>query len=136
MAKKLTSAQDSIPKQTYFSKNSKGIVSGKSGGDYLIEKMGKKPGKDMVKGLMAKGDKSSAAQAFKSMVAKKAKPNTVKIDSTKKVTPGGSSNPSVIIKKETKIKGIKPIDISKSKNLPKWMKKPIPGVEYKPLPKK
>ena len=95
MAKKLTSAQDSIPKQTYFSKNSKGIVSGKSGGDYLIEKMGKKPGKliekmgkkpgkDMVKGLMAKGDKSSAAQAFKSMVAKKAKPNTVKIDYYKK----------------------------------------------------
>jgi hypothetical protein len=71
-AKKIVSKLDSLPKQTYFSKNSKGIVSGKSGGDYLIEKMGKKP--------------------------------IVKIDSTKKVMPGGGSKPSIIIKKETKIR--------------------------------
>jgi hypothetical protein len=76
MAKKLTAAQDSIPKQTYFS--NKPTLS-------LIEKMGKKS------------------------LIKKAKPDTVKIDSIKKVTPIGGSKPSFTIKKETTIKPAKPI---------------------------
>jgi hypothetical protein len=85
MAKKLTAAQDSIPKQTYFSKTAKGNGLYKSGGDSYIEKMGKKS------------------------LIKKAKPDTVKIDSIKKVTPIGGSKPSFTIKKETTIKPAKPI---------------------------
>ena len=94
MAKKITSAQDSIPKQTYFSKNSKGIVSGKSGGDYLIEKMGKKP--------------KPTAKIDSLLSGKKKVAPSVKIDSTKKVTPIGGSKPSVIIKKQTTVKPAKP----------------------------
>jgi hypothetical protein len=103
MAKKITAAQDSIPKQTYFSKNSKGIVSGKSGGDYLIEKMGKKP--------IAKKDTTSnpILNKINSIVGGKKKvAPSVKVDSTKKVTMGGNSKPSVMIKKQTTVKPTKP----------------------------
>ena len=48
------------------------------------------------------------------MAAKKAKPNTIKIDSTKKVTPIGGSKPSIMIKKQTTVKPAKPI----AKNMP------------------
>jgi hypothetical protein len=92
------------------------------------------PKTNVLKNALSKGDKSSAAQAFKSMVAKKAKPNTVKIDSTKKVTPIGGSKPSVMIKKETKIKDVKPITKEFRKKMQVWDK--LPKVEYKPLPKK
>jgi hypothetical protein len=68
------------------------------------------------------------------MGAKKGKPNTVKIDSTKKVTPIGGSKPSVMIKKETKIKDVKPITKEFRKKMQAWDK--LPKVEYKPLPKK
>jgi hypothetical protein len=104
MAKKLTAAQDSIPKQTYFIK--KPTIS-------LIERMGKKS------------------------LIKKAKPDTVKIDSTKKVTPIGGSKPSFTIKKETTIKPAKPGVISgpyrpnpESKNKPQVKTLPY-KIEYK-----
>jgi hypothetical protein len=42
-AKKIVSKMDSLPKQTYFSTKGGGNVSNKSGGDYYIERMGKKP---------------------------------------------------------------------------------------------
>lgn len=98
MAKKITAAQDSIPKQTYFSKTGKGNVSNKSGGDYYIERMGKKP--------IAKKDSTSNSISSKinsAIGGKKKVAPSVKIDSTKKVIPGGGSKPSIIIKKETKI---------------------------------
>ena len=107
--------------------------------------MAKKVIKDLLKKAMANGDQSSAANAYKSMAAKKdtvsipkqtyfsnkptmsliermgkkslikkAKPDTVKIDSTKKVTPIGGSKPSVMIKKQTTIKPAKPV----AKNMP------------------
>jgi hypothetical protein len=104
MAKKLTAAQDSIPKQTYFSKTAKGNGLYKSGGDSYIEKMGRKP--------IAKKDSTSnpILNKINSIVGGKKKvAPSVKIDSTKKVTPIGGSKPSFTIKKETTIKPAKPI---------------------------
>lgn len=129
MAKKLTAAQDSIPKQTYFSKTAKGNGLYKSGGDSYIEKMGRKP--------IAKKDSTSnpILNKINSIVGSKKKvAPSVKIDSTKKVTPIGKSKPSVIIKKETKIKDIKPITKEFRKKMQAWDK--LPKVEYKPIPKK
>jgi len=76
--------------------------------------MAKKFIKDLLKKSMSAGDQSSAASAYQSMAAKKAKPNTIKIDSTKKVMPIGGSKPSVMIKKQTTIKPAKPV----AKNMP------------------
>jgi hypothetical protein len=104
MAKKLTVAQDSIPKQTYFSTKGRGSVSNKSGGDWLIEKMGKKP--------IAKKDTTSnpILNKINSIVGGKKKPApSIKVDSTKKVTMGGNSKPSVMIKKQTTVKPAKPV---------------------------
>jgi hypothetical protein len=74
-----------------------------------------KPRTSPLKSALAKGDRISAAQSFTARAAKKvamgvgkainnAKPNTTKIDSVKKVTPGGGSNPSIMIKKKTEIR--------------------------------
>jgi hypothetical protein len=74
-----------------------------------------KPRTSPLKSALAKGDRISAAQSFTARAAKKvamgvgkainnAKPNTTKIDSVKKVTPIGGSKPSIMIKKETKIR--------------------------------
>jgi hypothetical protein len=88
-------------------------------------------------------------------------PMGLKVDSTKKVTPGGGSKPSIMIKKETKIRRPtiggsipfpeRPSQSEKSKNpkglydfnkMPSKMKKRFDNfdkskkVEYKPLPKK
>jgi len=105
--------------------------------------MAKKVIKDLLKKAMSSGDKSSASQSYQSMAAKKAKPNTAKIDSTKKVTIGGNAKPSVIIKKQTTVKPAKPVEklmpykpITKEfrKKMQDWDK--LPKVEYKPFPKK
>ena len=93
---------------------------------------------NMVKALTSPKAKAMRDSTLKAYVAKTGRmPMGLKVDSTKKVTPIGGSKPSVMIKKQTTFKPTKDmVDISKSKNLPKWMKKKIPGVEYKPLPKK
>lgn len=83
---------------------------------------------NMVKALTS--PKAKIAQA---LMAKK-KGMGLKVDSTKKVTPIGGSKPSVIIKKETKIKGTKPIDEAFRKKMQAWDK--LPKVEYKQFPKK
>jgi hypothetical protein len=72
------------------------------------------PKTNALKSALAKGDKSSASSSFTARAAKKVATGagkalksmapSVKIDSTKKVTPGGRSNPSIMIKKETKIR--------------------------------
>jgi hypothetical protein len=73
----------------------------------------------------------------KKSLIKKAKPDTVKIDSVKKVTPIGGSKPSVIIKKQTTVKPAKPGVISgpyrpnpESKNKPQVKTLPY-KIEYK-----
>ena len=90
-----------------------------------------------LKSIAAKKDSTSnsISSRINSIVGGKKKvAPSVKIDSTKKVMPGGGSKPSVIIKKETKIRGTKPIDETFRKKMQAWDK--LPKVEYKPLPKK
>jgi hypothetical protein len=138
MAKKLTAAQDSIPKQTYFSTKGGSNVSNKSGGDYYIERMGKKP--------VAKKDTTSnpILNKINSIVGGKKKvAPSVKVDSTKKVTMGGNTKPSIMIKKQTTVKpsSKKPL-LYEFDKMPSKMKKRMDNfnkskkVEYKPLPKK
>jgi hypothetical protein len=76
MAQKLTTAQDSIPKQTYFSTKGGGNVSNKSGGDYYIERMGKKPiaKKDSVKKVTPIGGSKPSVTIKKETAIKPAKP--------------------------------------------------------------
>jgi hypothetical protein len=89
---------------------------------------------NMVKALTSPKAKAMRDSTLKAYVAKTGRmPMGLKVDSTKKVTPGGGTKPS-IIKKETKIKGVKPITKKFIKKMQAWDK--LPKVEYKPIPKK
>jgi hypothetical protein len=60
---------------------------------------------NMVKALTSPKAKAMRDSTLKAYVAKTGRmPMGLKVDSTKKVTPGGKSKPSIVIKKETKIR--------------------------------
>ena len=97
----------------------------------IVKKAIKKDTVNLAKALTSQ--KALAAQK----IAAQKRPMGLKVDSTKKVTPIGSSKPSVMIKKQTTVKPAKPGVISgpyrpnpESKNKPQV--KTLPSkIEYK-----
>lgn len=93
---------------------------------------------NMVKALTSPKAKAMRDSTLKAYVAKTGRmPMGLKVDSTKKVMPGGGPKPSVIIKKQTTVKPAKPGVISgpyrpnpESKNKPQVKTLPY-KIEYK-----